>query len=46
MDGSKLYKKDGNKLEGLLKIVKRFSDNIGMKFGLSECAKATSKRGK
>ena len=37
---------DDNELEGLLRIVKGFSDDIGMEFGLSKCAKATFKRGK
>ena len=46
MDDLKLYAKDDNELEGLLRIVKGFSDDIGMEFGLSKCAKATFKRGK
>ena len=46
MDGLKLYAKDNSELEGLLRILKRFSDDIGMEFGLSKCAKATFKRGK
>ena len=46
MDDLKLYAKDDNKLEGLLRIVKGFSDDIGMEFRLSKCAKATFKRGK
>ena len=45
MDDLKLYAKDDNELEGLLRIVKGFSDDIGMEFGLSKCAKATFKRG-
>ena len=32
--------------KGLLKIVKGFSDDIRMEFGLAKCAKATFKRGK
>ena len=32
--------------EGLLRIVKRFSDNIGMGLGLSKCNKANFKRDK
>ena len=32
--------------EGLLRIVKRFSHNIGMGLGLSKCNKATFKRDK
>ena len=46
MDDLKLYTKDDCVLEGLLRIVKRFSDDIGMKFGLSKCATAIFKRGK
>jgi len=46
MDDLKLYGKDDNQIEGLLKIVKGFSDDIGMEFGLDKCAKATFKRGK
>ena len=39
MDDLKLYAKDDNELEGLLRIVKGFSDDTGMEFGLSKCAK-------
>ena len=46
MDDLKLYRKDDSKLEGHLRIVKGFSDDIDTKFGLSKCAKATFKRGK
>ena len=46
MDDLKLNAKDDSELEGLLRIVKGFSDDIGMEFGLSKCAKATFKRGK
>ena len=46
MDDLKLYAKDDNELEGLLRIVKGFSDDIGMEFGLSKCAKANFKRDK
>ena len=46
MDDLKLYAKDDNELEGLLRIVKGFSDDIGMEFGSSKCAKATFKKGK
>ena len=41
MDDLKLYAKDYSELEGLLKIVKGFSDDVGMEFGLNKCAKAT-----
>ena len=46
MDDLKPYSKKDNKLEGLLTTVKWFSDDIGMEFGLSKCAKAKLKRGK
>ena len=46
MDDLKLYTKDDSELEGVLRIVKGFSDDIGMEFGLSKCAKATFERGK
>ena len=46
MDDLKLYAKHDSELEGLLRIVKRFSYDIGMEFGLSKCAKVTFKRGK
>ena len=45
MDDLKLYAKDDSEFEGLLQRVKGFSDDIGMKFGMSKCAKATFKRG-
>ena len=46
MDDLKLYARNDNELEGLLKTVKAFSDDIGMEFGLDKCAKASFKRGK
>ena len=46
MDDLKLYAQNDGELEGLLKTVKAFSDDIGMEFGLDKCAKATFKRGK
>ena len=46
MDDLKLQTKDDSELEGLLIMVKGFSDDIDMEFGLSNCAKATFKRGK
>ena len=36
MDDLKLYAKDNSELERLLKIVKGFSYDIGMEFGLSK----------
>ena len=44
MNDLKLYPKDYNNLEGLLRIVKGFSENIDMEFGLSKGARATFKR--
>ena len=46
MDDLKLYAQNDGELEGLLKSVKSFSDDIGMTFGLDKCAKATFNRGK
>ena len=46
MDDLKLYTKDDNELAELLRIVKGFSDDIGMEFGLSKCVKASFKKGK
>ena len=46
MDDLKLFAKNDSDLEDLLTIVKDFSDDIGMEFGLDKCAKASFKRGK
>ena len=46
MDNLKIYAKDDSKVEGLLKIVKEFSDDIGMESALRKYAQATFKRGK
>ena len=46
MDDFKLYASNDNELEGLIKTVKVFSDNIGMQFELKKCAKASFKQGK
>ena len=46
MDGLKLYGKNDKELDGLLYTVKKFSDDIGMEFGLDRCAKATFIRGR
>ena len=40
MDDLKLYGKNDYKLDGLLKTVKTFSDDIGITFGPDKCAKA------
>ena len=46
MDNLRLYNKNDQEQVGELKIVKRFSDDIGMGFGLEKCAKANFKKGK
>ena len=46
MDDLKLYSKNDQEQVGELKIVKQFSDDIGMEFGLEKCAKASFKKGK
>ncbi len=45
MDEMKTFVKDDNQQAGLLTIVKTFSDDIKMEFGLEKCAKAIFKRG-
>ena len=46
MDDLKLFAQNEKDLEDLLNIVKDFSDDIGMEFGLDKCATATFKHGK
>ena len=46
VDDLKLFAKNDQQLQSLLNIVKQFSDDIRMEFGLDECAKATFFRGK
>ena len=46
IDDLKLYAKNDYKLDGLLKTVKTFSDDLGMAFGLDKCAKETFVRGR
>ena len=46
MDDLKLFAKNDQQLQGLLKIVNQFSDDLRMEFGLDKCAKATCFRGK
>ena len=46
MDDLKLYSKNEQEQVGELKVVKQFSDDIGMEFGLEKCAKASFKKGK
>ena len=38
--------KNDKELDGLVRKVKKFSDDIGMEFGLDKCAKATFIRGR
>ena len=45
MDDPKLYSKNEQEQVGELKIVKQFSDDIGMEFGLEKCAKASFMKG-
>ena len=46
MDDLKTYAKNDHEQENILTIVKGFSDDIKMEFGLEKCAKATFKKGK
>lgn len=46
IDDAKLIAKDEEELEKQLHLVKRFSDDVGMKFGIDKCAKATFIKGK
>ena len=46
MDDLKLYSKNEQEQIGELKIVKQFSDDISMEFGIEKCAKASFKKGK
>ena len=46
MDDLKLYASNDDQQQGELRIVKQFSDDIKMSFGLDKCAKASFKKGK
>ena len=46
MDDLKLYADSDSNLNKLLNIVHKFSNDIGMNFGLDKCAKCTLKKGK
>ena len=46
MDDLKTFAKHDNQQTALLTIVKTFSDDIKMEFGLDECAKGTFKKGR
>ena len=45
MDDFKTLAKNDSQQEGLLEIVKTFSDDICMQFGLRRCAQTTSEKG-
>ncbi|XP_044745138.1 uncharacterized protein LOC123307002 [Coccinella septempunctata] len=46
MDDIKLYARGRKQLEGEIELVRRFSEDIGMSFGLEKCAVVEVKRGK
>ena len=46
MDDLKIYSKSDSDLRSLLRIVKKFSDDITMEFGLKKCAKISIIKGK
>lgn len=46
MDDLKLYARGRKQLEGLLELVRKFSEDVGMSFGLEKCATVNVKRGK
>ncbi|XP_045474950.1 uncharacterized protein LOC123680878 [Harmonia axyridis] len=46
IDDLKLYARGRQQLEGELELVRKFSEDIGMRFGLNKCATVSVKRGK
>ena len=46
MDDIKLYAKNDDELQSLIAIVKQFTDDIRMEFGIEKCAKITLIRGR
>ena len=46
MDDLKLYAKSEKDLESLIQIVRIFSEDIGMEFGLDKCAILIMMKGK
>ena len=46
MDDLKFFARNDNELTGLFDTVKKFSDDMGMQFGLDKCAKVTFIKGK
>ena len=46
MDDLKLFAANDNQLASMIRIVNKFSDDIGMSFGIDNCKKLTIQRGK
>ena len=46
MDDLKLFAANDNQLASMIRIVNKFSDYIGMSFGIDSCKKLTIQRGK
>ena len=46
MDNLKLFAAKNNLLASMIKVVKKFSDDTGMSFGIDRCKKLTIQRGK
>ena len=46
MDDFKLFASNDNQLASMIKIVNKFSDDIGMSFGIDKCKKFTIQCGK
>ena len=46
MDDLKLFGANDNQLASMIRIVNKFSDDIGMSFGVDKCKKLTIQRGK
>eukprot|EP00957_Ditylum_brightwellii_P014282 1075316-Ditylum_brightwellii.AAC.1 len=46
MDGLSMYAKNDEEMVRCMKLVKKFSDGIGMSFGLGKCAILTIVNGK
>ena len=46
MDDLKLFAANDNQLASMIRIVNKFSDDIGMSFGIDNCKKFTIQRGK
>ena len=46
MDDLKLFAANDNQLASMIRIVNKFSDDIGISFGIGRCKKLTIQRGK